>query len=1271
MKHTIDRFFLIGMAAQVVTAHAAAEWKTPAVFDLTTRVIAPDPGGWTATMGTMPGANNLMLGGGFEQIHRRTLVVPNADAADTVPLDYSTMTEWDTYAEPYMDGAKVRVYRLINGAFKLVRRDSVPPGGARASGWIPQASIKPGVTEYRFAFPSWQRPDQDYLFTVKAIDSEGNESGISNVIPVRPPGKGGESLQITNETVNFSPVPVEDRSERQPPAAPRGLRIKSVDQATGLITLAWDASPDADLAAYQIQLSNTDPAKHRGYGLDLAGRAKTEEEKIRRGDFVFLEINKENISRKRDWSPRVWGTFAVAPPANLTFHPDEDPLKTWAFVPHSAPVPAEFTDLGEKCLKVTVKDGAVAEAAEWKFGARNQDYLMVLEVGKPIVVEVWLRKERATDDVTFEFDASGHGWQPALPLVFKPTDKWRKYSAVITPTTEYTSDIAGQVKWRVSGKGSVYLDNLRVYYKDRPFMAPPAEDVAALRKSRLHAIRTHAFIKSGSSYSMKSLLGGPGETNIGGDDTLGNQLKLFAEIGTNPWLQVELHMSPEEWAGLVEYLAAPYDPAKGDTPAKKPWAAMRYKQGQTKPWSEVFQKFYFEISNETWNPPFAPWTFINRSMTDAATGRTYGGGELYGLWQNQVNACIKASPYWPALAPKWEVVLGGWNVSGGEDGYGQAARKLCPDARHVTTAPYNGGWDEGAIPVSADDKGRFLALTFTPQRGDVFSRELAADAELLRAKGHPFTPGTYEAGPGYALPGTVNAQQIEAEAQVMKSLAGGTATLDAFLNAATHGFQLQNLFVYGRGRGFWSGHASLQQGGQPYPWWRACTELYNTHGTGDFLQVETISTPTWDLPATPTRPALADAPMAAVYATRKGDRFNVFVISRKLDGYPVAGDDGYTPVTIKLPFKSAAKVTLRRMTGDPRVTNLDADNVKIQEGVMPAAAFDPVFKLNKARGADDRGLPPGSTFMYVFEGCRGIAESPPAPPVLTRQPADVTAKEGFAATFEATVQAAHPRHFLVQWQRQRGQSWEDVPGAVTPRLQFAELSAADDGAVFRCRVTDPLLKEPLLSKTATLRVQAFDGPVFQWAANPPSAAAGEDPVWATATAFPLNFLPDAAKVPAATATVRGLWDDQNLYLLIEATDADVQSSAGRAWSGDGVEVFLDLRNSKTAKYGPEHYQFYCGFTGGARPEYAGGSSSARLAFSKLRGKSRKTGGGWVQELAIPWSELAPRKGGYLGLDVVLIDRGAAGDSLKRTLADSKGQGWQNPTVFGTAKLAKP
>jgi hypothetical protein len=233
----------------------------------------------------------------------------------------------------------------------------------------------------------------------------------------------------------------------------------------------------------------------------------------------------------------------------------------------------------------------------------------------------------------------------------------------------------------------------------------------------------------------------------------------------------------------------------------------------------------------------------------------------------------------------------------------------------------------------------------------------------------PFNAGTYEAGPGYALNGLngarVTREQAHQQELAMKSLAAGTATLDSFLVRTYEGFISQNFFTFSEGQ-TWSSHAEWYRGGQAYPSWMALS-LFNREALGDMLKTETQSVPSVDLAGFKRRQAVEDAPLTAVYATRNGSRYNVFVLSRKVDGYPKEGDDGYTPVTLELPFDQVKSITLHKMAGDPAAENFTEKQVEIETVEVPADEFAQQFELNAARGADDRGLAPAATLLYVFE----------------------------------------------------------------------------------------------------------------------------------------------------------------------------------------------------------------------------------------------------------------------------------------------------------------
>ncbi len=265
-------------------------------------------------------------------------------------------------------------------------------------------------------------------------------------------------------------------------------------------------------------------------------------------------------------------------------------------------------------------------------------------------------------------------------------------------------------------------------------------------------------------------------------------------------------MSPEEWLGLVEFMAAPFNP-KTDTLGAKPWAYKRYRQGQTAPWTDAFDQIYFELGNETWNRLFYPWIFDG--MTDAVTGAQYTGGQVYGLFQEYVISILRGSPYWQQsnLDKKVKFVVGGWAGLP----YGRDAASASPSSHQMTVAGYNGGWDEGEGPPALNAASMFNVLTQVSQsaipNAEMHAKEVA---DLNRKRVIPLRMGTYEAGPGYALNGLNNVrvtpEQAREQEQVMKSLAAGTATLDSFLARAYLGFGVQNFFTFTEGE-YWSSHA--------------------------------------------------------------------------------------------------------------------------------------------------------------------------------------------------------------------------------------------------------------------------------------------------------------------------------------------------------------------------------------------------------------------------------------------------------------------------------
>ncbi len=940
-------------------------YRNPAHFRVTTDVVLPDAPAFTATAGAF-GNSLIKSGGGFEPVVYRNLYRPQEDSPDRIVAPVKAISYYDTLREGFLDGADVRVYRIVNGEFRLVRRDTVPQGGFQCSGWLgvtgDEKVVPAETTEFTFKWAGYNRPDVPYYFTVSALDRNGNESPMADAVSVVRPDEVGKQ-QPHNRTERLRQP--RNPSESTAPPAPRGLEGRALPN--GNYRLSWDPVRADDLAGYRVYRSDYAPEDHKGFGIRLAHRPSDPEKHIKAGDMVIVSRKFYTYSRNEYASNRVWDARQanqVGLPGLVDFYPDEHDEKSWALVPHAGDTPVE--DAGQTCLKLELKGETEHTFATYNHAGTDQFWYPVLNA-RPYTVEVWLRREGRGDGEVM-FGLSGFYSDMIEPITFKLGSTWRKHTATFTPRVVQQKGRPNQMRITFSGPGTYYVDNFRVYRSDTDFLDLLPRDLNALKDSGMRVLRTHGPIKTGTTtYDVEQFTNPGGAINgVRYGNTLPQMLDVMRRADVLPWLQTEMHMSPEEWLALVEYMAAPYDP-EVDTPRSKPWAWKRYRQGQEKPWMEEFDRIYFELSNETWNWLFRPWVF--ESMPDAATGRKIPRGEVYGIYQEFVRSVMRGSPYWRSadLDEKFVFMLGGW--SGNR--YGRQAAEGSPHSEYMTIAAYNGGWDEGEGPPQVNDPSYFNVLSQVEQTA-IPRAEQHLDEVMALNEGRPtrLRLGTYEAGPGYALNGLNNArvtpEQARQQELVMKSLAAGTASLDSFLSRSYRGFRSQNFFTFSRGR-TWSSHAEWYNGGQAYPCWKVL-EMFNHHATGDVLRTETVRVPTIDLQKFRRRRAVEDAPLAAVYAMRSGDRVSVFVLSRKIPGYPVEGDDGYTPVTVDLPFQRAQSITLHRMVGDPRAENIHAEEVEFETVHIPASEFSSTFALNAARGADDRGLVPAATLLYVFEG---------------------------------------------------------------------------------------------------------------------------------------------------------------------------------------------------------------------------------------------------------------------------------------------------------------
>ncbi|RYH10993.1 hypothetical protein [Tropicimonas sp. IMCC6043] len=929
------RACLLAMLAGAAGPAGADQQRETAHFVVTDRIVTPDLPVFGTNLSGLGNGRRFLPGGNFEPIIFRNMFLATGGSERRILAAPRDLSHYDSWRGRAFEGADVEVLRIENGAFRSVRRDRVAPGGYHASGWSQQLGgqvVEPDRTGVDVVVAPWSRADTIYHFTVRSVGRGGRLSPPADAVAV----PYSKPEQVPDESADGL-IDIELGRERRGLAPPATLRGRQ--NADGSIRLEWDPVPGA--RGYAVYRSDIPPDRHEGYSIDL----DREGDSVRAGDLVILRARLLRTDQEALLTNRVWNAGGEAA---LFRHPllepfsDIGPGSDWSLVQHDPESPVR--EHGDTFLRVTLAPGTRLPVGRYTDSGTGQSWWPVLHPGMPYRFEVWMRGKALTQ---VSFSLPGAHRDAIAPHSFRVTPEWKLYSFIFTPKTLFDGTGVNRMELMLTGPGTFDIDNLRVYRDDAPYMAFLPEDFERLEESRMSPLRTHGLIKTGRrSYDLAQL------TSRGLYPLLGE----IDRLGAEPWIQIEPHLAPEEWRGLVEYLAAP-EPSNGVDAEAAPWAEKRVAQGHADPWTDHFERIYFELGNETWNRLFEPWIFPE--MKDATRWRRYDKGEVYELYQEHVLSQMRQSPYWDLLAPKLVPVIGGW---AGFD-YGMKAASVSPSSQFLTHTGYIGGWEQKVGPTTPTPESLFGVLTNVLRSKEPYTERYVADAaEAAAARGLPVELGIYEGGPGYVKNGLNGRKVTEAETRLqelaMKGAAAGTATLDTFLSAARHGMRLQAFFLYADGD-HWASHAKWYRGGATFPSWYLLA-LFNRVGTGDMLDVETLEMPTGTVRADRDRAPIESAPMVAAYATRKADRVTLFLVSRRVPGYPDPADDGVSSVLVDLPLHSARKVTRYRQSGEWNSANVDGRVVRTVAETLSAEDFVPQLSVPD--------LGPAATEVFVFEG---------------------------------------------------------------------------------------------------------------------------------------------------------------------------------------------------------------------------------------------------------------------------------------------------------------
>jgi hypothetical protein len=1018
---------------------SARKGSAQAEFHITQTVINPNPGAFTAT--TVP--KHILVDMSMEPMTWRKAF--RVTGGSPGRIEAQDLDHFDSLAPDYWNDSEVRVLRAQNGRLIQVFDGRVQRYHQGHWSGVGGGLVPPALNSIELRTEPWARPGTSWWFSLVTIDRAGRASARSAIARIDDPLKSDRSVKMPD--ISWVPQPNLDprQSSRSPspssPSPPTAFRA-SLDPTTGIIRFSWSHAA-TDIAGYRLERTFVDPDTHEGHYLALTTDNGGNRFTAKSGDLLMLTRQRDAFS-KADYSPRVYNASEASPPNYQPFVGDGElePLP-FQLVHHPSNLPNGVADAGQTSLRFSPPAGVVTQLRTYNHSGTAQNWYRILRPQDTYVVELLARQEGLTQrEIRFRFN--GPLANKIAPIVFKATPDWQLFRAEFKVPELLTSDHVGQMVLEMEGPGTVWLDNWRVYEKKEGLKRWDPADQQALRESGMAFIRTHDTCKS-DGYSLSDLLGHPHTGLTSGKQVFsrGNLSALLAEMRdfqVNPWLQLEPTLNQDELAHLVEYLAAPYDPAV-DTPQTKPWAWRRVQHGQEQPYSNTFSRLLVEFGNETWNS-IMPFNLSGWTMTDATNGKNYSSGEVYGLLQEYAIQAMKRSPYWTEeMEQKTEFVLGGWAINR----FGYEAAALSPSSRHVLIADYIGGWDANEGPASDSTTALQQTLDYAAQsaRPNAIARRQERDS-LNRAGAKPLAIGSYEAGPGYNLNGlngvAMTNELVEFESRTMKSLAAGTATLDSFLSLAEQGAQLQNFFTFSRNRHYWTSHAELINGGHAYPSWQALS-LYNRRATGDFLKVLTPQVPSHQSEALGRRAAV-EIPDIAVYATRTQDQLAVFVLSRSLKEF--------IPVKLHLPLESARAVRLHQLTGKPAAHNLDRENISPQTRTLGALSSGGLFELNAKNGADARGMPPASIYLYVFEGARFKDDAPQA--LIHLEPGQTAQASGlpvqFRVAFTDPIAAFNPTDVAMSGSAEpQHLSITEVPGSYGMEFTVSVTDTLREGTI--------------------------------------------------------------------------------------------------------------------------------------------------------------------------------------------------------------------------------
>lgn len=401
-------------------------------------------------------------------------------------------------------------------------------------------------------------------------------------------------------------------------------------------------------------------------------------------------------------------------------------------------------------------------------------------------------------------------------------------------------------------------------------------------------------------------------------------MRLALDIGAQPWITVGSANSPDDWYGLISYLAAP---AGFDDAANR-----RASHGHSEPWTARFDTIFLEIGNEWWNPIFRPF------HTHEA--------EKYGQLCSSIIQRVRSHPHFDEK--KLQIIVGGWAIN----------------AHH-----WNGLLDRAASGHALLSIAPYLLheLNDYPSPGAMY-RALFADVDAYAAFGGLSTlddlkKNAKDTGIAvYELNTHLTGGKAPAEtaSELCSSAGAGIAVLDQAMSVmCTMRANPINYFTalqraYDGRAGLWGNFVRQNTGElRPRPVWHGLRLANEYLIEGDMVAVEVSGGESWDQPENGSVPEMNNVPCLHGYAFLVQDeatskrRVNLLLINRDVEQWQYA--------SVQLPFTPQPAVQRVALSATSPL-----DNNETEERVtLTADEID-------AGSMDELSLPPCTAYVYRF-----------------------------------------------------------------------------------------------------------------------------------------------------------------------------------------------------------------------------------------------------------------------------------------------------------------